>query len=41
MTLGGITTRRISHENKRMASQGEGFNCGMSLGAVGGRQSLA
>lgn len=39
--LGGITVRKISHENTRMASHGAGFNCGMSLEVVGGHQSLA
>lgn len=40
-TLFGITVRKISHENTRIANHGAGFSCGMSLGAVGGRQSLA
>lgn len=40
-TLFGITVKKISHENTRIANHGAGFNCGISLEAVGGRQSLA
>lgn len=40
-TLFGITVRKISHENTRIMNHGAGFNCGISLEAVGGRQSLA
>lgn len=37
----GIIVRKISHENIRIANHGAGFSCGMSLGVVGGHQSLA
>lgn len=40
-TLGGITVRKISQENTRMANHGAGFNWGMSLRVVGSHQSLA
>lgn len=40
-TLLGITVRKINHENTRIANQGAGFSCGMSLEVVGGHQSLA
>ena len=40
-TLGGITIRKISHEKRRIANQGAGFNWGMSFEVVGGHQSSA
>ena len=40
-TLGGMVIRKTNHEKTRMANQGAGFNWGMSLGVVGGHQSLA
>lgn len=39
--LFGITVRKINHENIRIANQGVGFNCGISLEVVGSHQSLA
>ena len=41
VTFGGITIRKTSHENTKMANQGAGFSRGMSLRVVGGHQSLA
>lgn len=40
-TFGGITVRKTSHENTKIANQGAGLSWGMSLGVVGGHQSLA
>lgn len=40
-TLGGITIKKTSQEKTKMANQGEGLSCGISLGVVGSHQSLA
>lgn len=40
-TFGGITVKKTSHENTKMANQGAGLSWGMSLRVIGGHQSLA
>lgn len=40
-TLGGMIVRKISQEKIRMANQGAGLSCGISLRVGGGHQSLA
>lgn len=40
-TFGGMTVKKTSQEKTRMANQGAGLSCGMSLGVGGGHQSLA
>lgn len=39
--FGGITVRNTNQEKIKMANHGDGLSCGMSLGVVGGHQSLA
>lgn len=39
--LVGIIVKKISQENTKIANQGPGFNCGISLEVVGNHQSLA
>lgn len=41
ITLGGIIIVKTNQVNRRMANQGDGFSCGMSLRVVGNHQFLA
>ena len=40
-TFGGRIIRKVDHENTKIASQGAGFNWGISPGVVGRHHSLA
>lgn len=40
-TFGVITVRKTNQEKTRMANQGAGLSCGISLGVGGSHQSLA
>lgn len=40
-TFVGIRIKKTNQENTKIANQGPGFNCGISLEVVGSHQSLA